>query len=432
MPNPKKENVMKNKWFITALGLLLGMGMGGVGLTLFRVSGLSSATHQVPAQAQPAQVAAAQNSAAQVAGDYSGVVKLQFALVGVYSDTLATPQPPAAGTPAPPDLGSADLSLPLSQTGNALSGYVSLDKTLIFTVEHTIQNGGTTLKIGPYVNGSFDGANLTLTSERVATTLSGKPVQRQFRLTVAISQSDGSQLTGEYRETLWGAARQPVTIIGTFTLQRVVFDTTAPDMSNKAPDMAVDTATTTQGTAVTINVLANDADVNGDALTITAVSKPQFGTATTDGQTVTYTPNANFVGNDNFSYFVSDGKGGTAAGAVSITVNGPGGPNQAPTAVNDTATTASGSAVLIDVLLNDSDANGDALSITIDGPPSHGTATVNNGKIVYTPTVGFVGADSITYIVSDGKGGTATATVTVSVTATGQSNSTLYLPVVRR
>ncbi len=424
---------MKNKWLVTTLGLLLVLGISGVGMTLFRVNGLQSALNQVATQAQTAQVAPAQSNAAQIAGSYSGVVKLQFTLAGVYSDTLATPPPPASGTPAPPDLGSIDLALPINQTGNALSGYVSLDKTLIFTVEHTLPNGAASLQIGPYVNGSFDGTNVTLLSERVATNLSGQLIQRQFRLTGAVSQNDGSQLIGEYRETLWGAARQPVTVIGTFTLQRPVFDNNAPDISNKAPEPLADTAITGQGAAVTINVLANDTDANGDALTITSVSKPQFGAATTDGQSVTYTPNANFVGNDSFSYFVSDGKGGTAAGSVTLTVNGPGGFNQAPTAANDTATTPSGNAVTIDVLVNDADPNGDALMITIDGPPSHGTAAVNNGKIVYTPNAGFTGTDSFTYIVSDGKGGTATATVTITVTPSGQtSESSIYLPVIRR
>ncbi len=111
---------------------------------------------------------------------------------------------------------------------------------------------------------------------------------------------------------------------------------------------------------------ANYTHVNGDVLTVIAVSKPQFGTATTNGQSVTYMPNATFVGEDHFSYFVSDGKGGTAAGSVTITVNGPGGPNQPPTAVNGNMATAPGVAVLIDVLSNDADVNGDGLSISID------------------------------------------------------------------
>ena len=270
-----------------------------------------------------AQAAPAQADAAQIAGDYSGVVKVEFVLGGVYSDTLATPPPPAAGTPAPPDLGSNDLALSLSQTGNAVSGYVDLGETLIFTPEHTIQVNGSALKIGPYVSGTFDGQKLTLVSERVSTTFNGQSIQRQFRLTGAISQSDGSQLTGEYRETLWGVAHAPVTVIGAFTLQRPVFDDNVPNTSNKAPVTVADTATTAPGVAVTINVLANDSDANGDPLTITAVSKPQFGTAATNGKTITYTPKANFSGLDSFSYIVSDGKGGETAGFVTVTIGAP-------------------------------------------------------------------------------------------------------------
>jgi hypothetical protein len=407
---------MKNRWLIAALGLLLAGGMGGLVLTYWRVGSLPAAVGPMVAQAG-GPLGAEQANAAQVAGDYSGVVNLQVTVAGVYSDTL--PTQPISGTP---DLGSIDLALSISQAGSVLTGYVNLDKTLVFTVEHTIQSGGAALKIGPYINGSFNGTNVILTSEKVATTLNGQTMQRQFRLTGAISQSDGSQITGQYRETVWGAARQPVTVIGAFTLQRPVFATGAPDTGNKAPQTLPDAASTAQGVAVTIHVLANDTDPDGDALTVTGVSKPQFGQATTNGQTVTYTPNPAFTGLDSFSYFVSDGKGGTAANSVTVTVNGPGGANQAPTAANDTATTTAGVAVTIDVLANDSDPDGDALAITIDGPPSHGVAVVNNGKVVYTPQTGFTGTDSFTYIISDGKGGTATATVTVTVTGSDGPN----------
>ena len=106
------------------------------------------------------------------------------------------------------------------------------------------------------------------------------------------------------------------------TLQRPVFATGAPDTSNQAPNTVADNAATQRGEAVTINVLANDTDPNGDALTITAVSKPQFGAATTNGQNVTYTPKAGFAGQDSFSYFVSDGHGNTTAGSVTVIVGG--------------------------------------------------------------------------------------------------------------
>ncbi|MEZ4684412.1 MAG: cadherin-like domain-containing protein, partial [Caldilineaceae bacterium] len=355
---------MKQRWLNTTLALLLLGLCVAVTMGFHRENRVLSADQ--PAMQPVTLHAAAEAGAAQLAGDYSGGIDLQFTLAGVYSDTLATPPPPAAGTPEPPDLGTIDLALKLNQSGSALSGYVSLDKTLVFTAEHTIQNGSTTLKTGPNLSGSFDGTNLTVLSERVTTMLSGEPIQRQFRLTGAATVADGSVISGEYRETLWGAARAPITLLGRFTLQRTVFPTDAPDTTNKAPDTVADSATTTRGATVTVNVLANDSDVNGDALTVTGVSKPQFGTATTDGQRVTYTPNAGFAGEDSFSYFVSDGNGNRTAGSVTVTVNGPGGPNQPPTAANDSVSTGVAVAVLIDVLGNDADANGDTLSISID------------------------------------------------------------------
>jgi hypothetical protein len=314
--------MIKHTWLnITIVGALM-LSLAVMITPVFGVRGMAHPTATLAVQHQPVGAVAAAANAAQLAGDYSGAVKLQFTAAGVLSDTLATPPPPAAGQPAPPDMGTIDLALHLSQNGGAVSGYVSLDKTLVFTGTHTIRNGNTTIKTGPNVSGSFNGTNLTLLSERVTGTLSGQPIQRQFRLTGAISASDGSQISGEYRETLWGATHLPVTVVGEFRLQRPVFDVTAPDTSNQAPITVPDSVATARGEAITINVLANDTDPNGDALTITALSKPQFGTVTTNGQTVTYTPKAGFAGQDSFSYFVGDGHGNTTAGSVTVIVGG--------------------------------------------------------------------------------------------------------------
>ncbi len=193
--------MMKHTWFnITIAGALM-LSLVVMITPMFSVRGMARPTAALAVQPQTIDAAAVGANAAQLVGDYSGAVKLQFTAAGVYSDTLATPPPPAAGQPEPPDMGAIDLALHLSQNGSALSGYVSLDKTLVFAAAHTIKNGSATLNIGPYVNGSFDGTNLTLVSERVAATLSGQPIQRQFRLSGAISASDGSRISGEYRAT---------------------------------------------------------------------------------------------------------------------------------------------------------------------------------------------------------------------------------------
>ncbi|RIK36278.1 MAG: hypothetical protein DCC55_27780 [Chloroflexi bacterium] len=206
-----------------------------------------------------------------------------------------------------------------------------------------------------------------------------------------------------------------------------------PGGPNRAPTAVNDTATTPAGVAVTIDVLANDSDPDGDALVITIDGPPSHGTATVNNGKVVYTPQAGFTGTDNFTYIVSDGKGGAATATVTVTVSGSGTPNRAPTAANDAATTAAGVAVTIDVLANDSDPDGDALTIASVTPPTNGTAVVENGRVVYTPNASFVGSDSFTYTITDGKGGSATATVTITVTdQSGDGSGSLYLPLIQR
>ena len=92
--------------------------------------------------------------------------------------------------------------------------------------------------------------------------------------------------------------------------------------------------------------------------------------------------------------------------------------NSAPVANADRAATTAGESVVIDVLANDSDADGDALTIKITEPPANGSAEVKNGKVVYSPDADAAGEQSFRYEVSDGIGGTSgEATVTVNVTA---------------
>jgi hypothetical protein len=95
--------------------------------------------------------------------------------------------------------------------------------------------------------------------------------------------------------------------------------------------------------------------------------------------------------------------------------------NHNPTAANDSATVAENSSeTLIDVLVNDSDVDGDTLNITALGPTNHaGIVAIRNSgtRVGYTPAANFSGTETFTYTISDGHGGTAMATVTVTVTA---------------
>ena len=109
--------------------------------------------------------------------------------------------------------------------------------------------------------------------------------------------------------------------------------------------------------------------------------------------------------------------------------------NVAPVSNNDSVTVGMDTRDnVINVLANDSDADGDALTISILTQPANGTASVVNNQLVYTPNDGFLGSDTLTYQASDGRGGFATGTVTINVTANSitEGGIHVYLPFVTR
>jgi len=92
---------------------------------------------------------------------------------------------------------------------------------------------------------------------------------------------------------------------------------------NDPPTAADDAATTPYGMPVTVDVLANDSDVEGDALTIAQASSGANGKTSINGDGVTYAPNSGFSGADSFTYTVADGQGGSAGATVVVEVRGP-------------------------------------------------------------------------------------------------------------
>ena len=183
---------------------------------------------------------------------------------------------------------------------------------------------------------------------------------------------------------------------------------------NRAPVAVNDTATTTVDTAVTVRVVANDSDGDGDLLTATVLTQPANGTATCTGATCTYTPRLGYAGPDAFAYTVSDGRTGSDTARVDLLVVAP---NTPPRAQDDAVTTSAGQSVAVPVLANDSDPDGDPLSAALLAGPANGTVVCTGGVCTYTPGVGFTGTDTFTYTVSDGRQGTAVGRVTVTVAA---------------
>lgn len=182
--------------------------------------------------------------------------------------------------------------------------------------------------------------------------------------------------------------------------------------ANNAPLAANDSVTTLQDTAVIIDALSNDSDSDGDAISLNSVSAPKLGTATIENQKIKYVPFTGKNGSDSFNYSIKDNRGATSSGKITVNITAV---NRAPLANNDLVTTKVNTSVVINVLSNDSDPDGNSISVVTVGAASNGQAVINGSQIVYTPATNFIGVDSFTYRIQDSQGLDAVATVTVEV-----------------
>lgn len=179
---------------------------------------------------------------------------------------------------------------------------------------------------------------------------------------------------------------------------------------NRAPNARNDAFSTNRGETAMLDVLANDSDPDQDALKIVSVTLPAHGTASVNGNRVSYTPAPDYTGQDTFSYTIADDKGASSSAQVTLTVQAV---NQPPVAMGDTFIVSSSSKSYLNVLANDQDPDGDALSVVSFTQPGTGSISQgSNGNLVFTPQTTFV-TTGFSYTISDGKGGTATATVTL-------------------
>ncbi|MEJ2465671.1 MAG: Ig-like domain-containing protein [Candidatus Thiodiazotropha sp.] len=190
---------------------------------------------------------------------------------------------------------------------------------------------------------------------------------------------------------------------------------------NGAPTGVADSASVVAGFSTVISPLTNDTDPEGDTLSIASVDLTgTLGAVTCDigvaSGTCTYDATGLTAGTDSFSYVATDGTGNTAPTTVTVTITD----NLAPTAVDDSASTDQDLAVVIDVTANDTDPEGQALTVDGNDLVSVGGGAVDcsaGTSCTYTPAAGFTGADSFTYTVTDGPNTSAPATVDVTVNA---------------
>ena len=197
---------------------------------------------------------------------------------------------------------------------------------------------------------------------------------------------------------------------------------------NDPPIALNDVTNVSEDSSVIINVLNNDNDQEGSALTVNSVSTAANGTVeiAVDDLSVTYTPDADFTGTDSFTYDISDGEDISNTATVNITVDPV---NDLPTAVNDHASTTEDNSIIITVLDNDTDddiaspqaEDLDVVSVTQGGfglveiIDDLGDPALEGNRIKYSPNSNQFGTDSFQYTIEDLDGAQSTATVTVVV-----------------
>jgi len=199
---------------------------------------------------------------------------------------------------------------------------------------------------------------------------------------------------------------------------------------NDAPDANNDVIAASEDVITTISsatLLANDSDIDGNPLTITSVQAATNGTVSLNAGNVIFTPNTNYFGPASFTYTISDGQGGVDTATVSLNIASI---NDNPDAVADLVSTPVDTPVILTPLTNDTDIEGDPLTLASIGgttvtpgtpqtiPVANGTLSISAGGVItFTPNSAFSGASIIAYSISDGAGGTDTANITVNVSA---------------
>lgn len=209
---------------------------------------------------------------------------------------------------------------------------------------------------------------------------------------------------------------------------------------NTDPVAVDDTYVTNEDTQLYITapgVLSNDSDADGDTLTASVLDEPDHGTLVLNSSgSFIYSPDANFFGQDTFTYTLTDQKGGTDVGEVTITVNAV---NDSPIGAADVYEAEENKTLTVlaadGVLVNDTDIDSISLQAVLVSSTTHGTLSLaSNGSFTYIPTTDYIGSDSFTYRVYDGQYYSPVVTVSITVIpgipVTGEYS--IFLPTIVR
>jgi hypothetical protein len=254
-------------------------------------------------------------------------------------------------------------------------------------------------------------AQVTVSPASITFTSSDWELPKAFTITAVDDQAPEGAHTGRVSHV---AASSDTRFSG-FAIGQTVANITDNDV-NSPPVAGTDAVETVEDTPVTIDILTNDTDPDGDTFSVTSAGGASHGTTqiVNGGTAVRYTPEANYNGPDGFSYTLTDSRGGTGTGSVSVAVTPA---PDAAVAGDDNATTRGRRPVVVSVLANDLNPDGGALSVLEVTRPAHGVATITGAgqTVTYRAAANYLGPDQFSYTTGDGSGPGATATVFVTV-----------------
>ena len=197
---------------------------------------------------------------------------------------------------------------------------------------------------------------------------------------------------------------------------RWTFTTGADGTVNQPPTAGEQSVTLSEDGSTFVTLSGSDPD--GSPLSYSVVSGPTHGTLSGVAPALTYQPTANYNGSDSFTFRVNDGQLDSPVATVSIVVQAV---NDAPVATGESYTAQSGSTLTVaapGLLSNDTDIDSVGLTTVLGSVPAHGALTLNaTGAFSYSPTSGYSGPDTFSYVVSDGTRTSPPATVNLTVTA---------------
>ena len=286
-----------------------------------------------------------------------------------------------------------------------------------------------------------EGDNLFVTRFGNSVATVGQPVTLTSVATVTLNQDDsvtydpngrfdslnsGESAVDTFTYTIDDGNNVPATALVTVTILG----------PNTPPNAVDDTPSTDEETSVNINVLANDSDPDGQAISLAGIDTTNtLGRVLVSGNAVLYDPNDQFealgigeTATDKFTYRVIDTQGGESVATVTVTIRGV---NDPPIGVNDGYNVIQGSRLTVidqdgsltptnilddGLLVNDVDIDGDTLFAIKLIDPQNGTVDINSdGTFTYTHNGGSSTSDTFTYEVSDGNGGADTVTVLLTI-----------------